>query len=67
MFRQSELDGEILGREIKRLLTDRQLLADMAANSGKIAKPEATETIVNTCIELLKGRLQEHAGKILAF
>ena len=67
MFKQSELDGKKLGKEIRRLLTDRKLLAEMAANSGKIAKPEATETIINSCMELLKDKLQENAGKILAF
>jgi UDP-N-acetylglucosamine--N-acetylmuramyl-(pentapeptide) pyrophosphoryl-undecaprenol N-acetylglucosamine transferase len=67
MFKQSELDGKKLGKEIRRLLTDRKLLAEMAANLGKIAKPEATETIINSCMELLKDKLQENAGKILAF
>ncbi|MBW2484691.1 MAG: undecaprenyldiphospho-muramoylpentapeptide beta-N-acetylglucosaminyltransferase [Deltaproteobacteria bacterium] len=67
MFRQSDLDGEKLGREVKRLLTDTALLAEMAENSGKKAKPEATETIINSCMELLKGKLQENMGKILAF
>ncbi len=66
MFKQSELDGEKLGREIKRLLADPEHLEVMAANSGRIAKPEATTTIVNTCMELLKGRLHENTGKILA-
>ena len=67
MFKQSELNGEILGMAIKRLLADTEKLAEMAANSGKIAKPEATETIVNGCMELLKGKLEESSGKILAF
>lgn len=67
MFKQAELDGETLGREITRLLEDRQLLAEMAENSGKVARPEATTTIVNVCMEMLKGKLQEGAGKIYAF
>ena len=67
MFRQSELDGEKLGLEIIRLLADTKLLEEMAANSGKVAKPEATETIVNVCLELLKSKLQENTAKILAF
>ncbi len=67
MFKQSELDGEKLGREIKQLLADTSLLAEMAAKSGKVSKPEATETIVNGCMELLKGKLLENTGKILAF
>ena len=67
MFRQSELNGEKLGKEIRQLLADTKLLAQMAANSGKTAKPEATETIINCCMELLKDKLQENTGKILAF
>ena len=67
MFRQSELTGEKLGMAIKRLLADTKHLAAMAENSGKIAKPGATETIVNGIMELLKERLEEDTGKILAF
>jgi UDP-N-acetylglucosamine--N-acetylmuramyl-(pentapeptide) pyrophosphoryl-undecaprenol N-acetylglucosamine transferase len=67
MFRQSELDGKKLGRAIMRLLSDTKLLAEMSANSGKVAKPEATETIVTRCMKLLNNTLQAHAGKILAF
>jgi UDP-N-acetylglucosamine--N-acetylmuramyl-(pentapeptide) pyrophosphoryl-undecaprenol N-acetylglucosamine transferase len=59
MFRQSDLDGKKLGMEITRLLAD--------TNSGKVAKPEATGTIVNICMELLKDKLQENTGKTLAF
>ena len=67
MFRQTDLTGEKLGLEIKRAMGDKNLLAKMAENSGKVAKPEATETIVNACIKLLKSRLADNTGKILAF
>ena len=67
MFRQADLTGEKLGLEIKRVLGDKNLLAEMAENSGKVAKPEATETIVNACMELLKNRVTSDTGKILAF
>lgn len=67
MFRQTDLTGEKLGLEIKRILADKKLLAEMVENSGKIAKPEATETIVNACMKLLKSRLADNTGKILAF
>ncbi len=67
MFRQTDLTGEKLGLEIKRILADKKLLAEMAENSGKVAKPEATETIVNACMELLKNRMTGDTGKILAF
>jgi UDP-N-acetylglucosamine--N-acetylmuramyl-(pentapeptide) pyrophosphoryl-undecaprenol N-acetylglucosamine transferase len=67
MFREADLTGEKLGLGIKRILADKKLLAEMAENSGKVAKPEATETIVNACIELLKNRMADHTGKTLAF
>ena len=67
MFRQAELDGQKLGLEIKRLLADTTLLAEMGANSGKVAKPEATGIIISECMKLLKGKFQQDAGKILAF
>ena len=67
MFRQADLTGEKLGLEIKRVLEDKKLLAEMAEKSGNLAKPEATETIVNTCMALLKNRLAVDAGNILAF
>jgi UDP-N-acetylglucosamine--N-acetylmuramyl-(pentapeptide) pyrophosphoryl-undecaprenol N-acetylglucosamine transferase len=67
MFRQADLSGEKLGLEIKRILTDRKLRGEMSQNSGKIARPGATETIVTACMGLLKNRMADHAGKILAF
>ncbi|MFC1843492.1 undecaprenyldiphospho-muramoylpentapeptide beta-N-acetylglucosaminyltransferase [Thermodesulfobacteriota bacterium] len=67
MFRQAELTGEKLGMEIKRVLADKKLLAEMAENSGKVAKPGATETIVNECMKLLQNSMAHNNGKILAF
>jgi len=67
MFSQADLTGEKLGLEIKRILGDKKILAEMAENSGNLAKPEATETIVNECMALLKNRLAVETGKILAF
>jgi UDP-N-acetylglucosamine--N-acetylmuramyl-(pentapeptide) pyrophosphoryl-undecaprenol N-acetylglucosamine transferase len=67
MFRQADLTGDNLGMEIKRVLEDKKLLAEMAENSGKVARPEATDTIINACMELLKNRLDGATGKILAF
>jgi len=32
-----------------------------------VAKPEATETIVNACMDLLKNKMPDNTGKILAF
>lgn len=67
MFKEADLTGEKLGQEIVRIMTDKKLLAEMAENSGKVAKPEATETIVHTCMELLKNRLVHGTARILAF
>lgn len=65
MFRQSELTGDKLGNEISRLLNDKKLLDKMAFRSGKLAKPEATATIVTTCLDLLKSRMAPGAGNHL--
>jgi UDP-N-acetylglucosamine--N-acetylmuramyl-(pentapeptide) pyrophosphoryl-undecaprenol N-acetylglucosamine transferase len=67
MFKEADLSGEKLGLEIGRLLADKKLREGMAQNSGRVARPEATETIVTACLELLKNRITDHAGKILAF
>ena len=67
MFRQDDLTGEKLGTEIKQLLDNKEILADMSNNSGMVSKPEATETIINACMELLKNRMADTTGRILAF
>ena len=68
MFRQEDLTGEKLGTEIKRLLDNKEILADMSKNSGMVSKPEATETIINACMELLKSKMANTTtGRILAF
>ena len=67
MFRQEDLTAEKLGLEIEKIITDRELMDKMAANSGRIARPEATEIIVNACMDLLKEKPLEATLKILAF
>jgi UDP-N-acetylglucosamine--N-acetylmuramyl-(pentapeptide) pyrophosphoryl-undecaprenol N-acetylglucosamine transferase len=67
MFRQEDLTGEILGTEIKRLLDNREILADMSKKSGMVSKPEATETIINACMKLIKNKMPDNIGRILAF
>jgi len=67
MFRQTDLTGEKLGLEIKRILADKKLLAEMAENSGMVAKPEATENIVNECVKLLQNSMTHNTRKVLAF
>lgn len=64
MFHQSELNGERLGKEIKRLLSDRKGLAQMAAKARRAAKPGATVTIVNECLKLLRNRGGSNRAKI---
>ncbi len=66
MYRQSELTGKLLGNEICKLLQDKRMLNEMAEKSGKLAKPEATETIVNSCLELLKSNTAPGTRKHLA-
>ena len=67
MFRQEDLTGEKLGLEIEKIITDRELMEKMAANSGRIARPEATEIIVNACMDFLKEKPVGATLKILAF
>lgn len=66
MYRQSELTGKKLGNEICRLLDAPKLLHEMAEKARKMAKPEATATIVNACINLLKNRMAPGARHHLA-
>ena len=66
MYKQSELTGEKLGNEICRLLDAPKLLHEMAEKARKLAKPEATATIVNACINLLKNRMAPGARHHLA-
>ena len=67
MFRQADLSGEKLGLEIKRILADEKFRAQMAQNLKRIARPEATKIIVTACIELMRDKFANSAGKILAF
>ncbi len=50
MFRETELSGEKLGRQIINLLTKPKLLGDMAAQNGRLAAPKAAEIILNECL-----------------
>ena len=53
MFAQKDLSGDILGREIVSMLIDKKTRETMKAAAGKLAKPQATETIVDNCLTLL--------------
>lgn len=52
MFLERELSGERLAREIGSLLDDPAMLHRLAENLKKLAKPQATETIVRECTAL---------------
>lgn len=54
MFLEKDLTAERLGKEIFSLLQDKDLRKKMAACAGKLAKPHATETIVDQCLALLR-------------
>lgn len=53
MFTERDLNGEILGKEIISILIDKKRLEIMKAAAGKLAKPQAAETIVDNCLALL--------------
>lgn len=49
---QSELDGKSLAQLLAPIITDRTLLQSMAYNGRKLAKPNATNTVVNEFLEV---------------
>ena len=53
MFYEAELTGPKLGAELIGLLTDPQARQEMAQKNGQLARPEATETILNGCLEVV--------------
>lgn len=56
MFREKELTADLLGETLAGLLADRQGLEAMGAAMRSCAFPEATEHIVDVCMELLGHR-----------
>jgi len=56
MFREQELEAAGLGKEIFALLRDREKLQQMAERAGKLAKRDATERIVDSCLSLMRDR-----------
>lgn len=54
MFLEKDLTAEKLGKEIFSLLRDKDLREKMASRAGKLAKPRATETIVDECLALMR-------------
>lgn len=63
MFIQKELDGEKLGREIIGLLAAPDVRHEMAENLDRLARPDATETIVRECLTLVGNRHFENPAE----
>lgn len=63
MFMESDLTGDTLGREITRLVNDKDSRERLGRSAGELAMPNATETIVEACLELL-GDVREAAGTV---
>ncbi len=65
MFRERELDGKKLGRELLALIGNKSLRIEMAGAMTRLATPDATQKILRECLELLsrgKGRFATAAG-----
>ncbi|MCL2790559.1 MAG: undecaprenyldiphospho-muramoylpentapeptide beta-N-acetylglucosaminyltransferase [Desulfobulbus sp.] len=56
LLRESGLTGEILARAISEHLQDKEELHTMAANMKAMAIPDATERIVDACLQLVASR-----------
>jgi UDP-N-acetylglucosamine--N-acetylmuramyl-(pentapeptide) pyrophosphoryl-undecaprenol N-acetylglucosamine transferase len=53
MYRETELDAALLAGKIAELLTDSEKLNNMAEAMEKMAKPDATDRILDNCMELI--------------
>lgn len=53
-FSEDALTGEQLAGEISQLLSNPDRLREMAVNMKKMGRPEATESIIEKCLELVK-------------
>lgn len=54
MFEEGTLTGDLLAREIKMLLRAPEKLEEMAARMKQMGKPEATDTIINECLKIIR-------------
>jgi UDP-N-acetylglucosamine--N-acetylmuramyl-(pentapeptide) pyrophosphoryl-undecaprenol N-acetylglucosamine transferase len=52
MFREDELVEEKFNQEVMGLLKDKERREKMSAAAGRLAKPEATQTIVANCFQM---------------
>jgi len=55
MFRESELTGELLARELRRLAAEPETLQRMERAAGGLGRPEAARELVDVCAELVAG------------
>ncbi len=53
MFRESELGGELLARELRRLAAEPETLHRMERAAGHLGRPEAARELVDLCAELV--------------
>ena len=56
MVQEKELDGDGLAEKIRRLVENPEELGEMAAAMKKMGRPEATERIVDVCMQLVNHR-----------
>jgi len=52
-FREADLTGEVLGREIRRLAGEPETLQRMERSAGHLGRPEAARELVDLCAELV--------------
>ena len=53
MFIEAELTAQTLGEEITKLINNTKQQQELAANIGSLARPHATETIVEHCLDMI--------------
>jgi len=53
MFREAELDGELLAGELRRLASEPETLQRMERAAGHLGRPEAARELVDLCAELV--------------
>ncbi len=51
LIQQHDLTPEILATEISKCATDRQLVVDRATKARSLARPDATDELVNSCLQ----------------
>ncbi|HHB75862.1 MAG TPA: undecaprenyldiphospho-muramoylpentapeptide beta-N-acetylglucosaminyltransferase [Desulfobulbus sp.] len=56
MVQEKKLDGDGLAEEIRQLADNPEKLGKMAAAMGKMGRPEATDRIVDVCMQLVNHR-----------